>query len=185
MQYLLGHSTPAMVPRYSATYNSEKAAQAHAKWSPHKGYWHGRWGRHLGGEDQPVPSYLFRCDPVEAEYCGRVCPTKLAEDHCRSSWPEDSDQFASRLQHSLSSGYQPYCTESLVVTAALPSPHRTLTVGPPVSIFEQGTPSWSDLGRSASDMECRSGKTLARQDCPGGGEDWHYALAPVINETEE
>ena len=34
MQYLLGHSTPDMVRRYSATYNSEKAAQAHANWSP-------------------------------------------------------------------------------------------------------------------------------------------------------
>ena len=34
VQYLLGHSTPAMVRRYSATYNSEKAAQAHARCSP-------------------------------------------------------------------------------------------------------------------------------------------------------
>ena len=34
VQYLLGHSTPAMVRRYSATYNSEKAAQAHQRWSP-------------------------------------------------------------------------------------------------------------------------------------------------------
>ena len=34
VQYLLGHSTPAMVRRYSATYNSEKAARAHARWSP-------------------------------------------------------------------------------------------------------------------------------------------------------
>jgi integrase len=34
VQYLLGHSTPAMVRRYSATYNSEKAAQAHVRWSP-------------------------------------------------------------------------------------------------------------------------------------------------------
>ena len=34
VQYLLGHSTPAMVRRYSATYSSEKAAQAHAWWSP-------------------------------------------------------------------------------------------------------------------------------------------------------
>ena len=34
VQYLLGHSTPAMVRRYSATYNAEKAARTHAKWSP-------------------------------------------------------------------------------------------------------------------------------------------------------
>jgi integrase/recombinase XerC len=34
VQYLLGHSTPAMVRRYSATYNAEKAARAHARWSP-------------------------------------------------------------------------------------------------------------------------------------------------------
>jgi len=34
VQYLLGHSTPAMVRRYSATYNFEKAARAHARWSP-------------------------------------------------------------------------------------------------------------------------------------------------------
>lgn len=34
VQYLLGHSTPAMVRRYSATYNSEKAARAHERWSP-------------------------------------------------------------------------------------------------------------------------------------------------------
>jgi len=34
VQFLLGHSTPAMVRRYSATYNAEKAARAHARWSP-------------------------------------------------------------------------------------------------------------------------------------------------------
>ena len=34
VQYLLGHSTPVMVRRYSATYNSEKAARAHERWSP-------------------------------------------------------------------------------------------------------------------------------------------------------
>ena len=34
VQFLLGHSSPAMVRRYSATYNAEKAARAHAKWSP-------------------------------------------------------------------------------------------------------------------------------------------------------
>ncbi len=34
VQYLLGHSTPSMVRRYSATYNSERAAQAHERWSP-------------------------------------------------------------------------------------------------------------------------------------------------------
>ena len=34
VQYLLGHSTPCMVRRYSATYNSEKAARAHERWSP-------------------------------------------------------------------------------------------------------------------------------------------------------
>ncbi len=34
VQYLLGHSTPDMVRRYSATYNSEKAARAHEEFSP-------------------------------------------------------------------------------------------------------------------------------------------------------
>lgn len=34
VQYLLGHSSPDMVRRYSATYNSEKAARAHASFSP-------------------------------------------------------------------------------------------------------------------------------------------------------
>jgi site-specific recombinase XerD len=34
VQYLLGHSTPDMVRRYSATYNSEQAARAHATFSP-------------------------------------------------------------------------------------------------------------------------------------------------------
>jgi site-specific recombinase XerD len=34
VQYLLGHSTPDMVRRYSATYNSEQAARAHAAFSP-------------------------------------------------------------------------------------------------------------------------------------------------------
>ncbi len=34
VQYLLGHSTPNMVRRYSATYNSEKAARAHEAFSP-------------------------------------------------------------------------------------------------------------------------------------------------------
>jgi len=34
VQLLLGHSTPAMVRRYAATYNAEKAARAHARWSP-------------------------------------------------------------------------------------------------------------------------------------------------------
>ena len=33
-QYLLGHSSPGMVRTYSATYNSERAARAHEKWSP-------------------------------------------------------------------------------------------------------------------------------------------------------
>ena len=30
----LGHSTPAMVRRYSATYDAEKAARAHEQFSP-------------------------------------------------------------------------------------------------------------------------------------------------------
>jgi integrase len=34
VQYLLGHSTPDMVRRYSSTYNSEKAARAHHLFSP-------------------------------------------------------------------------------------------------------------------------------------------------------
>ena len=34
VQYLLGHSTSAMVRRYSATYDSDKAAAAHASFSP-------------------------------------------------------------------------------------------------------------------------------------------------------
>ena len=34
VQYLLGHSSPMMVRRYSATYDSEQAASAHALFSP-------------------------------------------------------------------------------------------------------------------------------------------------------
>lgn len=34
VQYLLGDSTPDMVRRYSATYNSEKVARAHEAFSP-------------------------------------------------------------------------------------------------------------------------------------------------------
>jgi site-specific recombinase XerD len=34
VQFLLGHSTPAMLRRYTATYDAEKAAQAHALFSP-------------------------------------------------------------------------------------------------------------------------------------------------------
>ena len=34
MQYLLGHSTSAMVRRYSATYDAAKAASAHVRFSP-------------------------------------------------------------------------------------------------------------------------------------------------------
>ena len=34
VQYLLGHSSPMMVRRYSATYDSEEAAKAHAAFSP-------------------------------------------------------------------------------------------------------------------------------------------------------
>jgi integrase len=34
VQYLLGHSTSAMVRRYAATYDSAKAASAHASFSP-------------------------------------------------------------------------------------------------------------------------------------------------------
>jgi integrase len=34
VQFLLGHSTPATVRRYSATYDAEKAAQAHERFSP-------------------------------------------------------------------------------------------------------------------------------------------------------
>ena len=34
VQYLLGHSSPMMVRRYSATYDSEQAAAAHATFSP-------------------------------------------------------------------------------------------------------------------------------------------------------
>lgn len=34
VQYLLGHSSPMIVRRYSATYDSEQAAAAHAAFSP-------------------------------------------------------------------------------------------------------------------------------------------------------
>ena len=34
VQYLLGHSSSAMVRRYSATYDAEKAARAHERFSP-------------------------------------------------------------------------------------------------------------------------------------------------------
>ena len=44
VQHLLGHSTPAMVRRYSATYDAEKAARAHERFSPAD-----RMGERLGG----------------------------------------------------------------------------------------------------------------------------------------
>jgi integrase/recombinase XerC len=34
VQFLLGHSTPAMLRRYTATYDAEKAARAHEQFSP-------------------------------------------------------------------------------------------------------------------------------------------------------
>ena len=34
VQHLLGHSMPAMVRRHSATYDAEKAARAHERFSP-------------------------------------------------------------------------------------------------------------------------------------------------------
>ncbi len=34
VQYLLGHASPDMVRRHSATYNSEQAARRHAAFSP-------------------------------------------------------------------------------------------------------------------------------------------------------
>ncbi len=34
VQYLLGHSTPVMARRYSATYSSEEAVAHHAQFSP-------------------------------------------------------------------------------------------------------------------------------------------------------
>ena len=34
VQFLLGHSTPAMLRRYTATYDAEKAARAHERFSP-------------------------------------------------------------------------------------------------------------------------------------------------------
>ena len=34
VQHLLGHSTSAMVRRYTRTYDAELAAAAHASWSP-------------------------------------------------------------------------------------------------------------------------------------------------------
>ena len=33
-EYMLGHSSPMMVRRYSATYDSEQAAKAHGAFSP-------------------------------------------------------------------------------------------------------------------------------------------------------
>jgi hypothetical protein len=33
-KFLLGHSSPDMVRRYSATYNNEQAAQRHSNFSP-------------------------------------------------------------------------------------------------------------------------------------------------------
>jgi site-specific recombinase XerD len=53
VQYLLGHSTPDMVRRYSATYNSEKAAQAHASWSP-GGILARQIGPAMGGQQSSV-----------------------------------------------------------------------------------------------------------------------------------
>ena len=49
VQYLLGHSTPDMVRRYSATYNSEKAARAHEAFSPAD-----RLGERLAGTSGPA-----------------------------------------------------------------------------------------------------------------------------------
>ena len=49
VQYLLGHSTPDMVRRYSATYNSEKAARAHEAFSPAD-----RLGERLAGMSGPA-----------------------------------------------------------------------------------------------------------------------------------
>jgi integrase len=34
VQFLLGHSTPNMLRRYTATYDAEKAARAHERFSP-------------------------------------------------------------------------------------------------------------------------------------------------------
>jgi integrase/recombinase XerC/integrase/recombinase XerD len=42
VQYLLGHSTSTMLRRYTATYNAEKAAQAHEMFSPGDRYARGR-----------------------------------------------------------------------------------------------------------------------------------------------
>ena len=46
IQFLLGHSTPAMVRQHSSIYNAEKAARAHAKWSP---------GDRFGHQDASCP----------------------------------------------------------------------------------------------------------------------------------
>src|SRR3972149_6538375 len=51
VQYLLGHSTPDMVRRYSATYNSEKAARAHELFSPAD-----RLRGGAGGVSPPAPA---------------------------------------------------------------------------------------------------------------------------------
>jgi integrase/recombinase XerC len=59
VQFLLGHSTPAMLRRYTATYDAEKAAQAHALFSPAdrlNGRLHGGGN---GSRETPVSLRLF------------------------------------------------------------------------------------------------------------------------------
>ena len=53
VQVLLGHSTPAMLRRYTATYDAEKAAQAHASFSPGDRL-KGRMGRANGSGEPPI-----------------------------------------------------------------------------------------------------------------------------------
>ena len=56
VQHLLGHSSPEMVRRYSATYGSAQAAERHAAFSPGDGMLVGALSAHPGGADGPPVS---------------------------------------------------------------------------------------------------------------------------------
>ena len=56
VQNRLGHSSPEMVRRYSATYGSAQAAERHAAFSPGDGMLVGALSAHPGGADGPPVS---------------------------------------------------------------------------------------------------------------------------------
>jgi len=64
VQFLLGHSNPNMLRRYTATYDAEKAAQAHASFSP---------ADRLNGRLKSQRSGLASC-PGEARFHAGLTP---------------------------------------------------------------------------------------------------------------